>query len=302
MTAPPVDVIIATRDRPELLRRAIDAVLGQRYDGPVDVTVVFDQSEPDPSLATTGPGRSVRVTVNARTPGLPGARNTGIAATEHPYVAFCDDDDVWLPGKLAPQVALLEADPATELATTGIVVVSPRSTTPRVIEGGWITQDDLVRSRVLEAHPSTFVARRAALAGVGPVDEEIPGGYAEDYEWLLRFAARHRIAAVPEPLVEVHWHRASFFADRWRTIVAALEYLLAAHPELRGDPAGHARILGQQAFALAAAGDRRAAARAARRAWRVSPTEARSYLAVAVAAGVPSSLVLRILQSAGRSI
>ena len=36
-----VDVVIATRDRPELLRRAIDAILRQDYAGQVDVVVVF---------------------------------------------------------------------------------------------------------------------------------------------------------------------------------------------------------------------------------------------------------------------
>ena len=35
-----VDVVIATRDRPELLRRAIDAILRQDYAGQVDVVVV----------------------------------------------------------------------------------------------------------------------------------------------------------------------------------------------------------------------------------------------------------------------
>ena len=297
-----VDVVIATRDRPELLRRAIDAVLAQRYDGAIHVTVVFDQSTPDPTLERADADRSVRVCSNERTPGLPGARNTGVGSSSSPLVAFCDDDDVWLPGKLKKQAARFD-DAAVEVATTGIVVVAGDRRTPRVVESGWVEHADLARSRMLAAHPSTFLFRRAAFDAIGPVDESIPGGFAEDYEWLLRAARRARIAAVPEPLVEVHWHRASFFADRWRTIVDALDYLVAAHPELAADAGGHARILGQQAFARASLGERRAAARTAVAAARRHPTEARAFLALAVASGaVSSERVLRTLQRFGRSV
>src|ERR687896_474684 len=47
------------------------------------------------------------------------------------------------------------------------------------------------------------------------VDEEIPGGYGEDYEWLLRSSRRAPIIAVKDPLVRAHWHPKSFFSDRW---------------------------------------------------------------------------------------
>ena len=63
MTAPAVDVVIATHHRPELLRVALDAVLGQTYTGHVRVTLVFDQSEPDHSLARSDGNREVVVKI-----------------------------------------------------------------------------------------------------------------------------------------------------------------------------------------------------------------------------------------------
>ena len=117
----------------------------------------------------------------------------------------------------------------------------------------------LVRERVTALHPSTFVMRRRALDDMGLVDEQIPGSYGEDYDWLLRAARRRPIVAVEQPLVEVYWHRQSFFAERWEAIVDALAYLLGKHPELRADRRGLARIQGQIAFAQAALARRSAA-------------------------------------------
>ena len=39
-----VTVIIATRDRPKLLRRALAGVLAQRHDAPIEIVVVFDST------------------------------------------------------------------------------------------------------------------------------------------------------------------------------------------------------------------------------------------------------------------
>ena len=101
---PSVSVVVPTRDRPELLRAALGAILDQDYPGAIEVIVVYDHSRAG-SVARNGaqPKRRVRVISNSRTPGLAGARNTGILAATGELVAFCDDDDEWLPGKLAPR-------------------------------------------------------------------------------------------------------------------------------------------------------------------------------------------------------
>ncbi|CAN5837316.1 hypothetical protein BH24ACT3_BH24ACT3_05090 [soil metagenome] len=309
MSAPSVAVIVATRDRPELLRQAVASILGQRYEGRIEVFAVFDQSEPDHDLAHdfahVGDSRAVRVLANGRAAGLAGARNTGIeAAADHDLVAFCDDDDLWLPSKLEAQVELLAHHPEMEVVTTGILVEARGRVTPRVLLEPAITHAQLVRSRVMEAHPSTFLARRSAVVkGIGLIDEAIPGSYGEDYDWLLRAARRSDIGSVNLPLVKVFWHRSSFFAERWQTIVTALDYLLEKHPELRDDPAGLARIEGQQAFALAALGDGRGARKLARRAIGRERSQRRAWLALAVSTPLlRSHHVLRLLQRSGRGV
>lgn len=306
---PSVSVVIATRDRPVLLRRAVEAVIDQRYPGAVEVLAIFDQSDPEPDLEreVTGPSggrRRVRTLRNGRVPGLAGARNTGITAATTELVAFCDDDDLWLPGKLDAQVARLVAHPEMEVVTTGVLVEARGKVSTRVLDRERITHAELLRSRVSEAHPSTYLFRRAALVdGIGLVDEVLPGSYAEDYDLLLRAARRADIGVVTLPLAKVFWHRSSFFAERWKTIIEALDHLVAAHPELATEPHGLARIEGQQAFAHASMGDRRGAWTTARRALGHNKREPRAYLALLVASGaVRSEWVLRALQAGGRGI
>jgi glycosyltransferase involved in cell wall biosynthesis len=298
---PSVSAVIATRGR-ATLRRAIEGVLGQEYDGDVACIVVFDGVEPvDLSDADIPVGRSLVAVTNARTSGLAGARNTGAHAADGELLAFCDDDDVWWPEKIAAQVAAMRRTGAIA-SVTGVRIVADDRQTDR-IPPAVVTKDLLLRSRATEVHPSSVVVDRAAFVDVvGPVDESIPGSYGEDYEWLLRAAGAGTIAAVTEPLVTVHWG-GSLFADRWATIIDAIAYLTAKHPELLDDDANAARLLGRVAFAHAALRHRREASHWAWRSIRRRFDEPRPYLALAVASGcVRASTIQRRANRAGRGV
>jgi len=301
---PTISVVVPTRDRPELLREAIAAIREQDYPAPVDVVVVYDQSTPDMTLASDDPHRPVRVISNSRTAGLAGARNSGILAATGELVAFCDDDDRWLPGKLAAQVDELLAHPDAEFVSCGIQVSYDGTVNDRVLDLDSVSLAALLRDRMTELHPSTFVIRRAALVdGFGLVDEEIPGSYAEDYEFLLRAARSAPLRNLRTPYVLVRWHKRSYFAQRWDTIATALQWLLDRYPEFATEPAGEARVAGQIAFAEAAAGHRRGAIRWARHTLARNPREPRAYLALAVASrAVRPDMVLRTLHKRGRGI
>jgi glycosyltransferase involved in cell wall biosynthesis len=301
---PAVDAVVPTRNRPELLRDAIDAILGQDYPGDIRVIVVHDQSEPDDSVADDDPHRGVMVIQNVRRPGLAGARNTGILASDRPLVAFCDDDDVWLSDKLRRQVEVLQRDPAAEFVCIGIRVKYADGSHDRILRQHEVTLSDLLRDRLVELHPSGFVMRRAAIVdGFGLVDEEIPGSYAEDYEFLLRAARRTPIRNVPEVGIEALWSQRSYFTARWATIVTALEWLLDRYPEFQKVPAGEARVSGQIAFASAAQGKRSDAVRWVGHTLRRNPTEPRAYLALTVASGaVSADAVLKRLHAVGKGI
>ena len=301
---PGVTAVVPTRDRWVLLQRAVRAVLQQDYPGEIECVVVVDQSDPQDLDVTVPERRSLRVVRNSRKPGLAGARNTGVLAAQHQLVAFCDDDDEWLPGKTAAQIALLRQHPGAVLVSSGILVHYQDRDHERLPVGTSLTFDDFLADRHTPIHPCTFLIRREALLGpLGLVDEDIPGSYAEDYELLLRAARLSPVVAVPEPLVRVHWHASSFFTSRWQTIISGLSYLLERYPEFARSPCGLARIEGQIAFAHAALGERAPARRFARAALRRCPRERRAYLALVMSVGLlRPQWVLAAAQRTGRSI
>ena len=104
-SAPRVSVLIPTRGRPALLVETLASITAQDYAGPLEIIVVHDREECDPTLARLSrPNREIVSTVNTRTGGLCGARNTGVLASRGAFVASCDDDDLWYPGKVRLQV------------------------------------------------------------------------------------------------------------------------------------------------------------------------------------------------------
>jgi glycosyltransferase involved in cell wall biosynthesis len=236
--------------------------------------------------------------------GLAGGRNSGILASRGELVAFCDDDDVWLPGKLSAQVAMLRADPTASVVSCGIRIDYDGTIVDRVLPQTTFQMRDLLRDRLTELHPSTFLMRRTAVVdGFGLVDEAVPGSFGEDYEFLLRGSRVGAIRSVPEVGVVVRWHKQSYFMSRWETMAQGLTWLLETYPEFSTVPAGEARVSGQVAFAKAAKGDRGEAMRWIRRTVRRNPLEPRAYLALAVASGaVKPDAIIRRLHDRGRGI
>jgi glycosyltransferase involved in cell wall biosynthesis len=297
-------VVIATRDRPYQVRRALASVEAQDYAGPMRIVIVYDGIPPDWGLAHGG-ARPVLVLENWRRAGLAGARNTGILALDTEFVAFCDDDDRWQPDKLRRQVAALLAEPDAEMATCAIEVEYEGRCTPRLAGRSRVTVDELARSRMAMLHSSSFLIRRDALAAeaIGLVAEDAPGSQNEDWDLLLRAARRAPIVHLDEPLVRVLWGRTSHYAYEYATKISSLRWMMQRHPEISGCKPGAARVYGQLACWSAASGNRSQAWQFSKEAVRANWKEPRTAIALAAMTGaVKVENVLSALHKRGRGI
>lgn len=99
-----VSVVIPTRDRHDLLQRAIASIAAQHV-LPDEIIVVGDGCTP---LVEHDFGLNVKTIATSPGTGGSEARNVGIRASSGDWIALLDDDDEWLPTKLERQLAFAE--------------------------------------------------------------------------------------------------------------------------------------------------------------------------------------------------
>jgi glycosyltransferase involved in cell wall biosynthesis len=106
--APVVSVVIPTFGRPALVVRAVNSVLAQTM-AELEVIVVIDGVDAATVSAIGSVGDSrVRIISHDHQMGAGRTRDDGVDASLGQWVAFLDDDDEWLPNKLAGQLAVAE--------------------------------------------------------------------------------------------------------------------------------------------------------------------------------------------------
>lgn len=208
-TTPLVSVIIPTRNRVKLLSRSVASVLGQSYQN-LELIVINDASTDDSSevLATITDSR-LRIINHVTNKGAAAARNVGISMARGEFIAFQDDDDVWLVHKLERQVAVLLADgQRSGWCICGNIRVA--KTECKYIGGefyrGQIDFSQGIGQRGsdwgLIATPGWLV-RSELLERTGSFDERIRSW--DDWELGIRLAREGRPIFVDEPLWIQDW-------------------------------------------------------------------------------------------------
>jgi glycosyltransferase involved in cell wall biosynthesis len=132
---------------------------------------------------------------------LPAARNLGIASAGGEWIAFLDDDDIWLPHKLERQVAAAGASRADMISCDFVefhpdgreVIKRPR------IPQGWTYTEACSHMLHWWAQPSCVLLRKAAFDCVGGFDSRQRVG--EDIDLWRRISWRHKINQMDEVLV-----------------------------------------------------------------------------------------------------
>jgi glycosyltransferase involved in cell wall biosynthesis len=217
---PRVSVILPTHARPHLVCRALESALAQSL-AEIEVIVVVDGRDPRTLAVLREVGdRRVRVHVEETAGGQPAAINHGIRLARAPWCALLDDDDEWLPGKLAAQLAAAEASPhASPVVVCRFLARSAsgdRLWPGRAPRAGERTGDYLFcRTRASFGEgvlPTSLFFAPTALFRRVPLDATLPKHC--DLDWLVRVDAEPdtglELPASPEPLAV--WHQEG--ADR----------------------------------------------------------------------------------------
>jgi glycosyltransferase involved in cell wall biosynthesis len=203
---PLVSVVVPTLNRPVELGQALASITAQQGVGlaEVEVIVVNDGGTPVEAVIAAARERGLPVTAvtHPHRLGLPSARNTGLDRARGQYVAFLDDDDVFLPRHLATALTGLESG-ADGVATT-CLVTSHRIDPARPVDGAvvWDVGFDPLLLEACNLFPvHTAVFRRPATARLNPALPAI-----EDWDFWLRLTREHgyRFTRILQPTVVYH--------------------------------------------------------------------------------------------------
>ena len=194
-----VSVVIPTRNRASKLRQSVDSALSQS-DPVREVIVVDDGSADGTAQCLRAYGDRVRPFFLAHA-GVSAARNHGIRAAQGRWIAFLDDDDVWIESKIERQMAVAAQNPRARLLHCSVYAVDedlrilyerPASPAHR----GDVFEQLLARNFICT---SCVLARRDAIEEAGYMDTGLAS--AQDWDLWLRIAARHPADFATEPLV-----------------------------------------------------------------------------------------------------
>ena len=169
-----VSVIVPVYNGAEYLAGALASILRQDYKASEIIVVDDGSTDTTPNIIRNF-SRSVR-SVRQDNSGPAGARNTGIRAASHQFIAFLDSDDVWRPSALRDQLAELKKRPDTGIAW-GLSVrhVSPEVRPPN---------DDWHGLPQWALSVQSMLFKRAVFDRAGFFDPEMRVG--EDFDFLLR--------------------------------------------------------------------------------------------------------------------
>ena len=230
-----VSVLIPSRDRRPLLRRAVRGALAQEG-VELEVIVVDDGSrEPlEPLVEEIGDER-VRVLRHPTSLGVARARNHAVEAARAPWVAFLDDDDQWAPEHLDRLTAVADDGVAFAFARHYLLdergVVVGRGPDP---PGAAMLEQLLAGNPVVT--PSSVLARRELVLDEGGFDPAF--SILADWDLWLRLAQRGRVAVSGALSVAYLQHPESMHRDA--------EGILSEHGALLREPFGRVHWAGTE--------------------------------------------------------
>jgi glycosyltransferase involved in cell wall biosynthesis len=198
-----VTAVIPTRNRPELVCAAVWSVLDQSYRN-IEVIVVVDGPDSD-TIVRLQAFTDSRLRVVALTSNVGGseARNIGAQQARGEWVAFLDDDDVWMPDKISKQLVVAgQSSSESPIVTSRFIAKRLKSEQiwpERRPNPGEATSEYLFCRRRITAregfiNTSTIMAKRELL-----LRHPFTAGLREhqEWDWLLR--------ATEDPQVSIEW-------------------------------------------------------------------------------------------------
>jgi GT2 family glycosyltransferase len=258
--APGLSVVVTTYNRHQLLLETLRSILAQTV--PVDEVIVVNDGGPN-EVADLVCGLDPRVVYQYQpNAGMQSARNTGVRRCRYDWVAFSDDDDLWMPARAEHVKALAARERVDIVATDFSMFDATQTLVSSFFEkhrqrdpAFWATLkrtdhplyarfDAFEPTRLLKESPfwgAILAVRRNAIEEIGGWDEGVRGIPSEDLHFVYRVSKGRSIGLIMEPTVRYRVHAGNVSHDNTRKFKGRVEIAerLRVHAK---DPREQARI------------------------------------------------------------
>jgi len=213
---PIVSIIIATCNRADLLQKTIISILAQRY-WQFELLVIADgaDTQAKEALIYFTDSRIIFIQPGASFTGPAKVRNYGIGIAKGNYIAFCDDDDLWMPNKLSMQMDVFTNNKRISLVASNIKYNTAELQRTYFLGNlknylnAWYfigTKYKLALYNCLVL--SSVIVKKTVLFEVGFFNEGLAFQSHEDLDLWFRIAKQYQSQILLEELIQYRMHEA----------------------------------------------------------------------------------------------
>jgi glycosyltransferase involved in cell wall biosynthesis len=286
---PRVTILLTCYNHLAYLPAALDGIRAQTFQ---DYEVIaIDDGSTDGSREWLAAQPRIQLVLNEKNLGTYGTLNKGLDLATGEFIAVLNDDDVWMPEKLAKQVLLLDANPTVGLVHTEGEFIDGKGVVfegeplgfkfPR-FETGDILLDLVYENKIIA---SAALFRASIVKEIGGFNENYFG--SGDWEMWFRIAEHYQVGCVNEKLSQyrVHGANASHKLEKiWRDDQMLREWMLPRLEDLESRfPADRLKLAKAHCWATLGTvrmlnGDARSSRAAYRSSMHYLPGRVKNYL------------------------
>lgn len=237
---PLVSIVMPVYNGENFVAEAIESVINQTYKN--WELIIVDDGSTDRSREVISKylcDARIKVIKHGGNLGIAKARNTGIERSQGSYIAFLDQDDLWLPSKTEKSLSKFKYSEAIGLVHTGLIMESTEDQ-KKITKSGYSKRSisRKIKELFLNEAPfytaSTVMVRKQCFDKLGLMDESLFG--SDDKEmWIRIMVNRYKIGCVEEALVIKREHASNTSKDprRLKDSIKVSNLICSKYPSLR---------------------------------------------------------------------
>lgn len=196
-----ISIIVLTYNRFKLLVQTLDSILKQSYRN-IEIIIVNDGSNDETvNIKSFIPDERIKLFNLVKQNNLAVLRNYGIQQSEGEFIAFCDDDDLWVENKLEIQIPLLQSYDFV-CSNAKLIDINNRIVTEKYIN---FQNSQILDTKTLlldnVVMPSSVVFHKKILKDNKPFDEFNYINLCEDYNLWIKLSSYSSMYFLNEELI-----------------------------------------------------------------------------------------------------